>query len=79
MVVPFSAAGWRDEKSVLRSRRDLLARTPLLVGAAGHSSVGVRINHLSYFRGAVMLAHFAPRAVAPSEFTKVPASLASTP
>jgi hypothetical protein len=78
MVVPFSAAGWRDEKSVLRSRRDL-ARTPLLAGAAGHSSVGVRISHLSYFKGAVMLAHFAPRAVAPSEFTKVPASLASMP
>jgi hypothetical protein len=50
-----------------------------LVGAAGHFSVDVRNNHVSYFKGAVMLAHFAPRAVAPSEFTKVPASLASTP
>ena len=43
----------------------------------GHSSVGVRINHVSYFKGAVMRAHFAPRALAPSEFMKVPASLAS--
>jgi hypothetical protein len=43
----------------------------------GHSSVGVRINHVSYFKGAVMRAHFAPRALAPFEFTKVPASLAS--
>jgi hypothetical protein len=45
----------------------------------GRSSVGVRINHVSYFKGAVMRAHFAPRALAPSEFMKVPASLASTP
>ena len=43
----------------------------------GHSSVGVRINHVSYFKGAVMRAHFAPRALAPSEFMKVPALLAS--
>jgi len=43
----------------------------------GHSSVGVRINHVSYFKGAVMRAHFVPRALAPSEFMKVPASLAS--
>jgi len=28
----------------------------------GHSSVGVRINHVSYFKGAVMRARFAPRA-----------------
>jgi hypothetical protein len=50
-----------------------------LAGAAGHFSVDVRINHVSYFKGAVMLAHFAPRALASSGFTKVPASLASTP
>jgi hypothetical protein len=43
----------------------------------GHSSVGMRINHVSYFKGAVMRAHFAPRALAPSEFMNVPASLAS--
>ena len=45
----------------------------------GHSSVGVRINHVSYFKGAVMRAHFAPRALAPSEFMKVPAALVSAP
>jgi hypothetical protein len=43
----------------------------------GHSSVGMRINHVSYFKGAVMRAHFAPRALAPAEFMKVPASLAA--
>ena len=45
----------------------------------GRSSVGVRINHVSYFKGAVMRARFAPRALAPSEFMKVPASLVTAP
>ena len=43
----------------------------------GHSSVGVRINHVSFFKGAVMRGHFAPRALEPSDFMKVPVSLAS--
>jgi DNA-binding beta-propeller fold protein YncE len=43
----------------------------------GHSFVGLRINHVSHFKGAVMRAHFAPRALASSEFMKVPASLVS--
>ena len=67
-------------------RRNLLAKTPLLAGAAAKltndiaaASAGVRINHLSYFKGAAMRARFAPRALAPSEFMKMPASLASTP
>jgi hypothetical protein len=38
----------------------------------GHSSVGVRINRVSYFKGAVMRAQFAPRALAPTEFISVP-------
>lgn len=42
----------------------------------GHSSVGMRINHVSYFKGAVMRAHFTSRALEPSDFMKVPASLA---
>jgi len=42
----------------------------------GHSSVGMLLNHASYFKGAAMRAHSAPRALAPSEFMKVPASLA---
>ena len=34
----------------------------------GHSSVGVRINKVFYFKGAVRLARFTRRALAPSEF-----------
>lgn len=49
-----------------------LAYTPQ---GRGRASVGMRINRVSYFKGAVMRARFAPRALAPSEFIKVPAPL----
>lgn len=38
----------------------------------GHASVGTRINRLNYFRGAVMMARFTPKALAPEEFLRVP-------
>lgn len=41
----------------------------------GRSSIGVRINRVNYFHGAVLSARFTPRALTPSEFQKVPASL----
>jgi hypothetical protein len=50
-----------------------LAYTPQ---GPGHASVGVRINHVSYFKGAVMRARFSPRALAPAEFMSVPGALA---
>jgi len=37
----------------------------------GHASVGVRINKVYYFKGAVHLARFTRRALAPSEFLSV--------
>jgi hypothetical protein len=52
-------------------------RAPIRPQGRGHFSVDVRINHVSYFKGAVMRAHFAPRALALSEFMNVPALLAS--
>jgi arylsulfatase A len=39
----------------------------------GHASIGVRINKVFYFKGAVHLARFTKRALAPSEFLKVQA------
>jgi hypothetical protein len=38
----------------------------------GHTSVGVRINKVFYFKGAVRLARFTRRALNPSEFLKIP-------
>lgn len=39
----------------------------------GHSSVGVRINKVFYFKGAVRLARFTRRALSPAEFLLPPA------
>jgi hypothetical protein len=41
----------------------------------GHASVGVRINRVNYFKGAVRQARFTPRALAVSDFMKLPATL----
>lgn len=41
---------------------------------AGRSSVGVRVNKVNYFKGAVRLARFSRKALEPSEFLKLPAT-----
>jgi hypothetical protein len=38
----------------------------------GHMMVGVRMNHVNWFKGAVAEARFTPRALTPDEFLKVP-------
>lgn len=38
----------------------------------GHSSIGVRINKVNWFKGDVLLARMTPRALKPSEFLKMP-------
>lgn len=38
----------------------------------GHASVGVRINHINYFHGAVREARFTDRPLTPDEFLKAP-------
>lgn len=40
--------------------------------APGHSSIGVRINRVNYFKGAVMTARMTRRALTPREFLKPP-------
>jgi hypothetical protein len=40
----------------------------LIPQGAGHSSMGVRINRVNYFKGAIRLARMTPRALAPEEF-----------
>lgn len=41
----------------------------------GHSSLGVRINKVNYFHGAVLNVRFTPRALAPGEFAPLPEGL----
>lgn len=38
----------------------------------GHSSVGVRINKVYWFKGAILVARMTPRALKPEEFLKMP-------
>jgi hypothetical protein len=44
----------------------------------GHSSVGVRMNKVNYFKGSVREARFTRRALAPEQFLKLPAEKSST-
>jgi len=41
----------------------------------GHASVGMRINRISPFKGAVLIARMTPKALAPEEFLDLPAGL----
>jgi hypothetical protein len=43
----------------------------------GHTSIGVRINRVNYFKGAVFKLRFTPRALPPGEFMPLPAALAA--
>jgi hypothetical protein len=53
--------------------REGAADIHLAAQGPGHASVGVRINKVFYFKGAVHLARFTRRALSPSEFLRVPA------
>ena len=53
--------------------REGSAELHLAAHGSGHASVGVRINKVFYFKGAVHLARFTRRALAPSEFLRIPA------
>ena len=50
------------------------AMVPFEPEGPGHSSIGVRMNRVDYFKGAVRQARFTPRALPPQEFMKLPKS-----
>jgi putative heme-binding domain-containing protein len=52
--------------------REGSAELQLAPHGPGHSSVGVRINKVFYFKGAVSQARFTRRALSPAEFLKLP-------
>jgi hypothetical protein len=52
--------------------REGAAELQLAPHGPGHASVGVRINKLFYFKGAVHLARFTRKALSPSEFLRPP-------
>jgi hypothetical protein len=57
-------------RSYIDGVEDGAAEIRLAPQGAGRTSVGVRINRLFYFKGAVHMARFTRRALGPSEFLK---------
>ncbi len=62
----------KEFRSYVNGVLDGAAEVHLAGQAAGRTTVGVRINKLFYFKGAVRTARFTRRALAPAEFLKSP-------
>lgn len=63
----------KEFRSYVDGVQDGAAPVQLAPQGAGQTSVGVRMNKVYYFKGAVRMARFTRRALAPSEFLKPPA------
>ena len=62
----------REFRSYVDGVPDGAARIEFAPQGAGRTSVGVRMNKVFYFKGAVRMARFTRRALDPSQFLKVP-------
>jgi len=60
----------REFRNYVDGMQEGSAQLHLAPSGPGHASVGVRINKVFYFQGAVHLARFTRRALSPSEFLK---------
>jgi len=63
----------KEFRNYVNGVREGAAQIRLTPHAAGHASVGVRINKLFYFKGAVHSARFTTQALPVSEFMRIPA------
>jgi hypothetical protein len=62
----------KDFSNYVGGHREGSAELSLAPHRQGHTSIGVRINKVFFFKGAVHLARFTRRALAPSEFLRSP-------
>jgi hypothetical protein len=62
----------KEFRNYVNGVREGAAEIRLAPHGPGHSSVGVRINKVFHFKGAVHLARFTRRALPPSEFLPIP-------
>jgi hypothetical protein len=62
----------REFRNYVNGELEGKAEVRLAPQGPGHSSVGVRINRIDYFKGAVRLARMSRRALAPEEFLRLP-------
>jgi len=65
----------REFRSYVNGIQDGAAEIQLAPQGAGRSSVGVRMNKVFYFKGAVRMARFTRRALDPSGFLQFPANM----
>ncbi|HTM50469.1 MAG TPA: LamG-like jellyroll fold domain-containing protein [Bryobacteraceae bacterium] len=63
----------REFRNYVNGKLDGSAQVKLTPQGQGRSSAGVRINLRDYFKGAIRLSRTTRRALAPSEFLKLPA------
>jgi hypothetical protein len=62
----------KDFRSYVDGELDGAAQIALAPQGPGRAAVGVRMNKLYYFKGAIRMARFTRRALAPSEFLNLP-------
>jgi len=62
----------RELRNYVNGAQEGAGQLHLAPHGAGHASVGVRINKVYYFKGAVHLARFTRKALSPAEFLKPP-------
>jgi len=65
----------REYRNYVDGELEGSAEVRLAPQGAGQCSIGTRFNRRDYFKGAILLARMTPRALAASEFLKVPAEL----
>jgi|GEM_PF-128747 len=69
----------REFRNYVNGVQEGAAEIHLAPQGPGQTSIGVRINKVNYFKGAVHLARFTRRALTPAEFLKLPPGAASAP
>ena len=62
----------REFRNYVNGIQEGAAEVRLAPQRPGRSSIGVRINRVNYFKGAIHLARFTRRALPPTEFLRVP-------
>src|SRR5438034_1012734 len=62
----------REFRNYVNGAQEGAAQVRFLPQRPGRSSIGVRINLVDYFKGAIHVARFTRRALMPSEFLKLP-------
>ncbi len=64
----------KEFRNYVNGKQEGAAQINLAPHGPGHTSIGVRINKVFYFKGAVHLARFTQRALTPAEFLKLKAN-----